>query len=172
MITPDMVGQDTFSKVEGSLRIQLHKLTRYDWWQAGIQAGCIPREWEVLQYGREHALTWILDGTAIDEAVNMGIKAMYRLAYGDVRDSIQRRGNLTFSATSATEVEATHIDNGDMVELCDLLVRAPLTQEQRRLVLRYSLGWSMTEAAQAEGLPVRTGHRRLRSAFESLKGEV
>lgn len=175
MITSIHVGADIYQTVEGSLRTQLHKFRGYDWWQAGIESGAAPREWEILRYGREHALAWWLDGMAVPEAVNMGVKAMYQFAYGDIRDTIRRRGPTAQSATSMTQVDGYlvgGVEDGTMFDLLDVIASAPLSDVQKRMVTMYLYGWTRTEAVVSCGVPVRTGHRRMADAFNVLKGEL
>ncbi len=168
MITPERVGQDTYQAVEGSLRLQLHKLRQYDWWQAGIQSGTVPSEWETLKYGRERALAHYLDGLTVSEAVNQGVKAMYQLAYGDIRDSIRRRGNITYSATSTTEIVVAHVDQTEF-DMLEAVASSPLSDVQKRMVARFMYGDTVAEASRCEGLSVRTGGRRFEAALNVLK---
>lgn len=170
MIGPERVGQDTYEIIEGSLRIQLNKMRHYDWWQAGTLSGSIPTEWEALQYGREHALAHILDGVKIPEAVNMGVKAMYQFAYGEVRDTIRRNHGTCTSATSVTDVTVHTVDAGTgEFDVLEAVASSGLSDVQKRLVTRFMYGWTRAEAARAEGLSVRTGGRRFDAALDVLK---
>ena len=158
-------------------------MQQYDWWQAGTQAGTAPSEWETIQYGRDTALGWLGSGRlSMEQAIGQGFDAMYRLAYHDIRDTITRTNQLrrTGNATSETDVHNLSFTNADVLgadennvfDVLDWIARAPLTTQQQRIVTLYSLGWTLTEAAQDLGLSYSSVRRWFRSALPVLRGEI
>ena len=162
--------------IESYMRSRSRTMQQYDWWQAGIQAGTAPTEWETVQYGRDTALGWLNSGSVgLDEAIGQGFDAMYRLAYADIRDSIAKSDTRRpVTATSQTDVYSLTVVNNpsNVYDILDWISRAALTMDQKRLVVLYSLGWTLVEAADDLGLSLRSTQRWFKAALPILKGDL
>ena len=177
MIAPADVGLPTFRRVEGSMRGEGQRIAGRDWYAAGRVAGTAPSEWEMVVYGREHALAWLLGGTPVYTAVGLGFTAMYDLAYGDIRDSIRGRNGTRRAVTATSSVDVySHaiaaVAGSESFELFDLIARSPLTVSQRKIVGLYCLGWSLPEVAEDLGFSLRSCQRWFKASLPVLKGQM
>ena len=162
--------------IESYMRSRTRTMQRYDWWIAGTQAGTAPSEWEAVQYGRDTATGWLNHGGySLDEAIGQGFDAIYRLAYDDIRDSIAKSNTRRpVTATSETDVYSLEVvyNPSNVFDILDLISRAALTQDQKRLVVLYSLGWTLAEAADDLELSHTNVRRWFKQALPILKGEI
>jgi hypothetical protein len=163
--------------IESYMRSRIYTMQQYDWWQAGIAAGTAPSEWETVKYGRDTALGWLDYGSlGMAEAIGQGFDAMYRLGYADIRDSIVYASDSrrSVTATSQTDVYSLTVVNNssNVFDVLDWIARAPLTQDQKRLVVLFSLGWTLAEAANDLGLPDTSVRRWFKTALPILKGQI
>ena len=176
MINVRDVTPEVYRIAEGSMNKQVQRFQSFGWWRAGHNSGTLPSRWELVQYGREVTLGWYLEGDGIDLAVLKGIKAIYELAYGDVRDSIVwQDGDLQcVSATSDVELSITEPTEDDTINFhfLDMVGRAALTPIQKRLVTLYAFGWNKSEATRHLGISRATGYRRFAEALEVLREEL
>ena len=177
MIAPADVGLPVFCKVESSMRHGTRQIMEYDWYNAGRVAGTAPTEWEMVVYGREHALAWTLEGTSVYESVGLGFQAMYDLAYSDIRDSIRGRNGTRRAATATSTVDVySHavaaLSGSESFELFDLIARSPLSISQQKIVSLYCLGWSLPEVAEDLGFSLRSCQRWFKASLPVLKGQM
>ena len=137
--------QSELDAIAGSMVQKANAMCRYDWWQAGRAAGTAPSVADMVQYGTVHAEGWYSTGVPVSECVLRGVKAMYRFAYDEVRDSIVKRGargNAT-SATSVTEMSSigASVEHSGLFETLDWVARSGLREDSKRAVALWLLGY-------------------------------
>ena len=162
--------------IESYMRTRTRTIQTYDWYQAGRTAGTAPTEWEMTQYGRDTAIGW-LDNSSIsmDEAISLGFDAIYRFAYGDIKDSITKVGGsrvpvaATSETTSYTLYKVSDATSYSLYDVFDWVARADLSADQRRIVVLYSLGWKMTEISTDLGLAATSVRRWFKQALPILE---
>ena len=166
--------------IESFMRTRVRTMMNYDWWQAGIQAGTSPSEWETISYGRDTSLAYLHAGSSMPDAIGQGFAAMYALAYADIKDSIRRIAGTrhAVTATADTDVYKSQLVgqpsfyNPELVDCFDLIARAPLNITQKKLAVMYSLGWTVTEMADDLGLSLRSTQRWWAATLPILKGQL
>ena len=162
--------------IESYMRTRVQTMMQYDWWQAGIQAGTAPSEWETVSYGRDTSLAYLHSGLSMPDAIGQGFSAMYALAYADIKDSIQRIAGQrhAVTATSDVDVYTSPLSMCDTLHLdwVDMVARAPLSITQKKLAVLYSLGWTTTEMANDLGLSLRSTQRWWAATLPILKGQL
>ena len=112
----------------------------------------------------------------MSDAIGRGFTAMYALAYSDIKDSIRRTTGTrhAVAATSDVDVYTSPFSVYDTLhyDWLDMVARAPLSITQKKLVVLYCLGWTVTEMADDLGLSLRSTQRWWAAALPILKGQL
>ncbi len=167
---------DAYQIAEATIRKHVKRMMAWDWWITGTIAGVAPTEWDAVKYGRTTVLGHHAEGMDLSEACNLGIKAVYRYAYDDIRDVIkwtdgesrQRRVALSTSEVSVEYLSVPDVYTSNF-EWTDIVERSTLTRQQKDMVYLYAEGYSVKEVAEHMGMAVRTGYRRWHEAINELR---
>lgn len=122
------------SHQRSQLGVALHRVLGYGWWVAGRRTGTTPTLAELIDYGEVWASTY---------GIEEGIKAMYRMAYDDIKDTIRQSEGQVIPMTRDTNHEPSRLDAYDF-ELDDLLART-LTRREHRAVAARLMGYTRLE---------------------------
>jgi hypothetical protein len=176
-----MVKPETFRTFEGTARIHAQRMRSLDWFAAGAAGGLAPDEWDLTEYGRNTMIGYLLEGEGFRESVALGLKAMYKLSWGDISDAIFRPAAGVGTEMPVWLMQAAWItdhNNGmrnaqhehgyDEVEIADMIERT-LEGEEQRAFLSWYLGFSAAEGAEILDVGERTYHRRLAEAKDKIR---